>query len=205
MVPPPVGLANIGLVSFRSPGEPQSSSSPVISRRWHAAGVTIGGLSAAGRLARIGGLLGGLPGPCGNGEILAWADLGDTRTLPGLLFGWIGGAGLFDSWPPGVGIDAPQDAADLMTRLWEIDRPAAVDTLAGLASVSMAYRMRGRYPESEARQVFGTLASLLGHRARWWASTGPMGSNPVTRHTFDAVVAGAGAGVIATVLAFDED
>jgi hypothetical protein len=170
-----------------------------------AAVVMSGDPSAAGRLARIGALLSGLPGRCGNGEVLAWADLGDAGTLPAVLFGRISRAGLFEDWPEGVGIDAPRDPADLMTRLWEIDEPAAIGTLTSLASVSMAYQMPGRYAGGQARQVFGTLADILGRPARWWASSGPAGSNPVTRHTFDALVAGASGGVIVTILAYDED
>lgn len=170
-----------------------------------AAVVMSGDPSAAARLASVGALLGGLPGRCGNGEVLAWADLGDASMVPVVLFGRISRAGLFGDWPAGVGIDAPGDPAGLMTRLREIDEPAAISTLAGLASVSMAYQVPGRYTGPQARQVFGALADILGRPARWWASTGPAGWNPVTRHTFDGLVAGAGGGVIVTILAYDED
>jgi hypothetical protein len=164
-----------------------------------------GGSSAAGRLVRAAGLLGRVAGRCGNGEVLAWADPGEAEAVPGVVFGRIGGAGLLEGEYPGMGAYAPRDAADLMTRLREIDRAAAVEALAGLVSVSMAYRMPGRCGEGEARQLFGLLARSLGRSARWWANADGGGWNPVTGHTFDALVIGAGGGVIVTVLAYDED
>jgi hypothetical protein len=95
-------------------------------------------------------LLAGLAGPCGNGEVFAWAGLGDAGAVPGSLFGWIGGAGLFQDWPAGVGIEAPRDAADLMTRLHETDEATAAGTLTGLVPVSLAYRTRGRLPRGHS-------------------------------------------------------
>lgn len=65
--------------------------------------------------------------------------------------------------------------------------------------------MRGRYEEAKARQVFEAMVRLLGPGTRWWANTDLMAWNPVTRHTFDALVVGAGNGIIVMVLAFDED
>lgn len=154
------------------PGRGLDAGVAVGSVAWHAAGVSAGGLSAAGRLARVGGLLGGLP----VRAVMARYSRGPVCVMPPRC----------------------QDGCSAGSA----GRPYST---AGLASVSMAYGVRGRCPESEARRVFGTLAGLLRRRARWWASAGPMGSSPVARHTFDAVVAGVGAGVIAAVLAFDED
>jgi hypothetical protein len=169
------------------------------------AGVEPDGLSAAGRLARAGGLLGEVAGPCGNGEILTWADPGDAQAVPGVVFGRIGTAGLLTGAYPGMAVHAPRHAADLMTRLREIDQAAAVEAFTSLATVSMAYHGRGRCREADARPLFGTLARLLGRSARWWANADGGGWNPVTGHTFDALVTGAGGGVIVTVLAYDED
>jgi hypothetical protein len=107
--------------------------------RASASRVVTGDLPTPGRAARIGEVLSGLPGRCGNGEIFAWTDPGDAGMLPAVLFARISRAGLFEDWPAGVGIDAACDPVGLMTRLWEIDEAAATGTLAGLASVSMAY------------------------------------------------------------------
>jgi hypothetical protein len=167
--------------------------------------VVTGDLPTPGRAVCIGEVLSGLPGRCGNGEIFAWTDAGDAGMLPAVLFARISRAGLFEDWPAGVGIDAACDPAGLMTRLWEIDEAAATGALAGLASVSMAYRVPGRYTGRQALQVFGALAGMLGQQARRWSSTAPSGSNPVTCHTFDALIAGVGCGVIVTILACDED
>jgi hypothetical protein len=47
------------------------------------------------------------------------------------------------------------------------------------------------------------MASLIGPGARWWANTDLTRWNPVTQRTFDAVVVGAGNGVILTVVTFE--
>ena len=92
-------------------------------------------------------------GSAEGGEMLAWADLGDASALPGRLFGWIGGTGLLDGWPPGAGIDVPQDVAGLMTRLRRSTGLRPWTRWLGLASASMACGVRRRCPESEARPV----------------------------------------------------
>lgn len=163
-------------------------------------------LPVADRVGRIHQLLQGLPGPYGNGEMFAWANLSDAAAVPHQVFELLGGAGLLEHWNPGRFVDVPDDPAELMTRLLEVDEFAAMRRFMSLVSTTMAYRMRGRYEEGKARQVFEALTQLLGQGTRWWTNTDDLeGWNPVTRHTFDAVVVGAGNGVIVTVLAFDED
>ena len=163
------------------------------------------GDSAGDLLARAGRLLASAAGGCGNGEIFAWANEGDAQLVPQVVFGRIAGAGLLEGSHPGLGGYAPGSAADLMSRLREVDEAAAVDALTSMVSVSMAYRRPGRCGEDDARQLFTAAAGLLGRSARWWSNADGGGSNPVTGHTFDALVAGAGRGLILTVLAYDED
>jgi hypothetical protein len=205
--------ANIARVQLRisglrrlPPGAPGSlcMTALAVRPRGMLAAVDQDNLQAPGRLDQVGRLLGELTGPCGNGEIFAWADPGDARAVPGVVLGRIGSAGLLDG--PDLGADAsvPGDAAGLASRLQEIGEPAADDAVTALASMSMAYRTPGRCTEEQARVLFARLARLL-VPARWWANASRGGWNPVTGHTFDTVVIGAGGGVIATILAYDED
>jgi hypothetical protein len=92
-----------------------------------------------------------------------------------------------------------------MTRLREVDKAEASHAFVRLVSTTMAYQIPGRYQESEAREVFRAMVEQFGPRTRWWTNMDPARWRPVTRHTFDAVVVGAGNGIIMTVLAFDED
>ena len=80
------------------------------------------------------------------------------------------------------------------------------------AAVSEPSGANGRNSLSgNARDVTKELARLLGSGARWWTKTDLDGYpsvwqySPVTQQTMSAVVAGAGNGVIVTILAVDED
>jgi len=165
------------------------------------------------RLTRIRGLLKGIPGPLGNGEILARVDPGDVDSMPQDVLGLIVGAvERLERWTPTGSRDAiPRDEADLMTKLTEVDEAEGTKTLVWLLSSTMAYRAGGRYTESKARDVVETLTRLLGYGARWWSNTdlGDYPSawpySPVTQHTMSAVVVAVSNGVIVTVLAVDED
>ncbi|RJL32584.1 hypothetical protein [Bailinhaonella thermotolerans] len=162
-----------------------------------------GALSVPDRLARIRALLSGLSGPHGNGELRAWANPGTAEGVPLEVFrlvrGLDAGGGLDEPFEP------PESPDDLAGRLTEIDEAGALRRLVRIASVTLAYRTPGRYDEAKAGEVFRALARLLGYGARWWTNTDLCGWDPVTRHVMDAVVVGAGGGVVVTVLAFDED
>ncbi|MGV9928910.1 hypothetical protein [Nocardia rhamnosiphila] len=159
-------------------------------------------LPVGDRLDRIRALLSGLSGPLGNGEMHAWANLGDAAGMPREVFGLIEGLDVLDRRDPGV----PRSSAELAERLAEVDSDGAVHRLIGIASTTLAYGSRGRYDQAKAAEVFASLVRLLGHGSRWWSNTdGAGGWNPVTRHVLDAVVIGAGSGIVVTILAFDED
>lgn len=80
-------------------------------------------------------------------------------------------------------------------------RGLALTVLVGVASQTLAYRVPAPYPSARARDVFGKLAELLGHGTRWWTNTDLSSWNPVTRHSMDALVIGAGGGLLLAVLA----
>jgi hypothetical protein len=177
------------------------------------AAVDPGHLAVEDRLTRIRGLLKGLPGPLGNGEMLVWVNPGDVDSMPQEVLALIvGAADHLKRWNPGGSEDdIPRDAADLMTKLTEVDEAKGTETLVWLLSSTMAYRVGGRYEEAKARDVAKAMARLLGYGTRWWTNTdlGDYPSvwpyNPVTQHTMSAVVVSVGNGVIVTILAVDED
>jgi hypothetical protein len=145
--------------------------------------------------------------------MLVWVNPGDAESVPQDVFTLVEGVDdRLERWGPGgTAGSVPADPADLMTKLGEVEQPAATNVLGWLLSTTMAYGGPGRYGERKARDVVTTLVGLLGHGTRWWVNTetvgtkGARGWNPVTRCTFDAVVVGAGGGVHVTVLAVDED
>jgi hypothetical protein len=69
----------------------------------------------------------------------------------------------------------------------------------------LAYRTPGRYSPEKATTVFRALAQLLGPGDRWFCNTDLVGWRPVTDRTMDALMIGVGSGVIAAILATDED
>jgi len=85
--------------------------------------------------------------------------------------------------------------------------PAAVpDVVFGAVSDAAdrsrrARRLR-RY-QDEPRDIFAEVASLTGPGTRWWTNTDLSTWNPVTQHTFDAMVVGAGNGIVVTLIAFE--
>ena len=95
------------------------------------AAVDRGHLTVEDRLIRIRSLLKGIPGPLGGG-LLAWADTGDVGSMPQDVLGLIVGSAerLEEGWTPGgTRDDIPRDAADLMTKLTEVDEAKGIKTL----------------------------------------------------------------------------
>ncbi|MFG2168564.1 hypothetical protein [Micromonospora chersina] len=163
-------------------------------------------MDSSERLARAQHLLAGLPGPYGNERLWTLVDVLDGADVFDRAFAFLQECAVVDSvsrsgHPP----KAPQDAAQLRDRLAELDQEAALSVLVETSSETLAYRMKGRYPKVKAREVFSRLADLLGRQTRWWSNTDLTGWDPVSRHTMDALVIGAGGGVVVAVLAVDED
>jgi hypothetical protein len=172
-----------------------------------------GELTVSERLTRIRGLLTGLPGPLGNGEMFVRVHPGGGDSVPREVFTLLDGVSeRLERWGPGGSPDhVAADPAELMSRLREVEQPVAAEVLIWLLSTTMAYGGHGRYDEGKAVDVVDALTGLLGYGTRWWVNGEPSGSrgarswSPVTRCTFDAVAVGAGGGVTVTVLAVDED
>nr|WP_200209600.1 hypothetical protein [Micromonospora veneta] len=162
-------------------------------------------MDSSQRLARVQHLLAGLPGPYGNEHLWTLVDVLDGVDVFDRAFAFLLECAVVDSVSgSGCPPQAPQDAAQLRYRLSELDQDAALAVLVETASRTLAYGMKGRYSESKAQEVFGRLVDLLGPETRWWSNIDPAGGW-VTRHTFDALVAGTGGGIVVAVLAVDED
>ncbi len=63
----------------------------------------------------------------------------------------------------GTAEQLPVDAADLMTRLSDVDEAEAAQVLVGLMSTTMAYGGRRRYEEDKVLDIVKALTRLLGH------------------------------------------
>ncbi|RFU39533.1 hypothetical protein DZF91_21820 [Actinomadura logoneensis] len=110
----------------------------------------------------------------------------------------------------------------LASELDPVELPADVllSVLVSTCRVSLAYGfLLGPWTREAARSRLGRVLKLLGPEARWWSNVafddpGEWRSlrrprcyswRPVTGHTFDHVLIGAGAGAQVTVLAFADD
>jgi hypothetical protein len=177
-----------------------------------------GGAPDADNLDRLRALCADLAGTLGNGQLLAWADAGVPAAVPDVVFGAVSDAGLLgDNYVlarnPGPSLrrwqkaSVPADADDLWSRLWEVDQPTAIELLISLEASSAqdpsrrARRLR-RY-QDEPWDIFAEMARLIGPGTRWWTNTDLTAWNPVTQHTFDAMVVGVGNGIVVTLIAFE--
>lgn len=103
-----------------------------------------------------------------------------------------------------VGTGTPQEVEQALS---PIDTERAVELLTRLAVedlVSPGHPSRERTP---VHQAAGRVIRLLGNQADWYTNIAPGGRGwiPVTRHTFDGVVAGAGNGITMVLLQVGED
>jgi hypothetical protein len=162
---------------------------------------------ATDSLDRLRDLATGLGGSVGNGEMLAWAAPGDVDVLADEVFGVIRDAGLLGDVDPRLPVNIPADAEALMSRMWEIHEAEAIGLLVNLAVSTRADRPRQHFPrrrqEDDPQDVFDEMARLIGPGTRWWTNTDLTRWNQVTQHMFDAVVVGAGNGVIVTVVTYE--
>jgi hypothetical protein len=62
---------------------------------------------------------------------------------------------------------------------------------------------RLRLYQNEPRDILSEIARLTGPGTRWWTNTDLTTWNPVTQHTFDAMVVGAGNGLVVTLIVFE--
>jgi hypothetical protein len=101
----------------------------------------------------------------------------------------------------------PGDADALMSRMWEVDELTMFELLASLCASTRSNRPRRprlrRGYQADPDDIFAEMASLPRPGTRWCTNTDLTTWNPITQHTFDAIVVGAGNGVIVSVIAFE--
>lgn len=124
--------------------------------------------------------------------------------MPGEVFAVVRDAGLFGDGDSDWSVSMPADGDALMSRLWEVDASTAIGVLAELAGSSRPRQRHLRRMQQQGPQdILAEMARLTGSGARWWTNTDLTKWNPITQHDFDAVVVGAGGGMIVTVIAFE--
>lgn len=142
-----------------------------------------------------------------DGELLAWAGPGDADAVADEVFQVVTDVGLLADADPRHPVSIPADGMALMSRMWGVDEPAVFELLASLAASTRSNRPRRRRLrrgyQDDPEDIFAEMASLTGPEACWWTNTDLTTWNPITQHTFDAIVVGAGNGVIVTVIAFE--
>jgi hypothetical protein len=156
----------------------------------------------------------------GDGGLLAWVTAGETTDVPHEVFRVVSEAGLLEDGYSGRPQDRrrawrdsqrpvilPADADALMSLMWEVDEQAAIELLTSLALSAQSNRagQRGwrRRHQTQPEDILQELVELAGPGLRWWTNTDLTRWNPITQHTFDAVVVGAGNGVILTLISFE--
>lgn len=157
-------------------------------------------------LDRLRDLVDGLGGSLGSGDLLGWVATGDISALPGEVYDVLGNAGLLGAGNSDLSFSVPGDAAALMSLMWEVDEPAAIELLMNLVAAGRPKRLRHQDPRRflpAPEDIFDEIAGLIGPAARWWTNTDLTNWNPVTTHAFDAVVVGAGNDIILTLVAFE--
>jgi len=143
-------------------------------------------------------------GTLGNGDLLAWAGPGDVDAVADEVFAVVNDAGLLGGDESAWAVSVPADGDALMSRMWEVDESAAIGLLTQLAGRTRQRRHRlQRLRQEEPVDVFAEISSLTGPATRWWTNTDLTRWNPITQHDFDAIVVGAGNGLIVTVIAFE--
>ncbi len=106
-----------------------------------------------------------------------------------------------------VGPDTPVEIDDA---LLQIDAERAAELLTYLATYDLVFPGSGRRDRAHARRAAERVVRLLGYEATWYTniidlSPGARAWNPVTRHTFDGVVAGAGGSFAVALVQVGED
>ncbi|MFE1285998.1 hypothetical protein [Streptomyces sp. NPDC058751] len=134
-----------------------------------------------------------------------------------------GGAGSVEEHVYGLVLDAqkawasyaikgsrgPTRPADIADALTAIDREEAGTVMAYLSAGDLVFPGRLRRDREHAHRAAQRVVKLLGRDSTWWTNIEPSdaghGWNPVSRFSFDGVVAGTGNGFVVALLQVGED
>ncbi|WP_141666081.1 hypothetical protein [Streptomyces hirsutus] len=108
------------------------------------------------------------------------------------------------------GAVGPDSSAEVEGALSRIDGECAVELLTCLAADDLVFPGAGRRDRTHALRAAERVVRLLGHESVWYTNISDLSPrsrawNPVTRHTFDGLVAGAGGHFTVVLLQVGED
>ncbi|MFE5407061.1 hypothetical protein ACFQ9Z_38485 [Streptomyces sp. NPDC056580] len=106
-----------------------------------------------------------------------------------------------------VGPDTPEEVEQALS---QIDGERAVELLTYLAVEDLVFPGTPRRDRAHAHRAAERVVRLLGQQSAWYANITELSPqarawDPVTRHTFDGVVAGIGNGFAVVLLQVGED
>jgi hypothetical protein len=105
-----------------------------------------------------------------------------------------------------VGPDTPE----VKEALSQIEGERAVELLTYLAAEDLVFPGTPRRDRAHVHRAAEQVVRLLGHQSDWYTNISELSNrarawDPVTRHTFDGVVAGIGSGFAVVLLQVGED
>ncbi|MFH8619985.1 hypothetical protein ACH4E8_33590 [Streptomyces sp. NPDC017979] len=108
------------------------------------------------------------------------------------------------------GAAGPTTIKEIEAALHPVTRDTAVELLVKLSADSLVFPGHSRRDLTHTKRAATTTMSILGPGSEWFSNiNGPWTNgrawNPVTRHTFDGVVAGSGNGFVVVLLQVGED
>ncbi|MFE1765064.1 hypothetical protein ACFW81_12710 [Streptomyces angustmyceticus] len=108
------------------------------------------------------------------------------------------------------GATGPTTIKEIEMALHPVTRDTAAELLVDLSIDSVVFPGHSRRDLAQARRAATKTMAILGPGAEWFSNIdGPWANgrawNPVTRHTFDGVVAGRGNGFVVVLLQVGED
>ncbi|MFD6923471.1 hypothetical protein ACFV99_25125 [Streptomyces sp. NPDC059944] len=108
------------------------------------------------------------------------------------------------------GATGPDSTAEVAEALNEVGSKYATDLMTYLAADDLVFRGSPRRDRAHARQAAARVVELLGYGSVWHTNISDFSEqvrawSPVTRHTFDGVVAGTGNGLTVVLLQVGED
>lgn len=108
------------------------------------------------------------------------------------------------------GATGPTTVEEIEAALRPVTRETATDLIVNLSAYSLVFPGHPRRDRAHATRSASKAVSILGPEAEWFSNIyGPWQNgrawDPVTRHTFDGVIAGRGRGFVVAVLQVGED
>ncbi|MFI0928407.1 hypothetical protein ACH4TP_31510 [Streptomyces sp. NPDC021012] len=109
-----------------------------------------------------------------------------------------------------VGATGPTALKEIEAALRPVTRDTAAELMVNLSTDSLVFPGHPRRDVAHARRAATKAISILGPGSEWFSNIDGLWEsgrawNPVTRHTFDGVVAGRGAGFVIALLQVGED